>query len=172
MTYLFTPRKIDPTTCFKTVRSANHEANLFSVATGQLDAAANNTNSLDRMKQLDTDLAKRTLAGVEIIWRSPRIPEDPFIWRKDLDPALKAKIASFFFSYGVGTTPEAARQRAVLERLQTAPFKPANDSHLIMVREMEASQQLAQARNQGDAAATAAAETALAQIGREKAAAK
>ena len=41
-----------------------------------------------------------------------------------------------------------------------------------MVREMEASQQLAQARNQGDAAATAAAETALAQIGREKAAAK
>ena len=172
MTYLFTPRKIDPTTCFKTVRSANHEANLFSVATGQLDAAANNTNSLDRMKQLDTDLAKRTLAGVEIIWRSPRIPEDPFIWRKDLDPALKAKIAGFFFSYGVGTTPEAARQRAVLERLQTAPFKPANDSHLIMVREMEASQQLAQARNQGDAAATAAAETALAQIGREKAAAK
>ena len=31
MTYLFAPRDIDPDACFKTVRSANHEANLFAV---------------------------------------------------------------------------------------------------------------------------------------------
>jgi phosphonate transport system substrate-binding protein len=87
---------------------------------------------------LKTDIAKRTLANVEIIWRSPRIPEDPLIWRKDLDPALKKKIADFMFSYGVGDTPEAGRQRAVLERIQTLPFKRADDSHLLPVREMEA----------------------------------
>ena len=170
MTYLFAPRKIDPSACFNTVRSANHESNLFSVASGVLDAATNNTASMDRLRLLDTPLAKRTLANVEIVWRSPRIPEDPLIWRKDLDPALKKKIAAFMFSYGVGSTPEAARQRAILERIQTLPFRPADDSHLLPVREMEATGQLIQARTKGDAAAVAKAEAALAQIQKERAA--
>ena len=169
MTYLFAPRKIDPANCFKTVRSSNHETNLFSVAGGLLGAATNNTASMDRLKLLDTDMARRTLANVEIIWRSPRIPEDPLVWRKDFDPALRQKIAAFMFSYGVGDTPEAARQRKVLERIQTLPFKPANDSHLIPVREMEATGQLIAARNSGDAAAVAKAEAALAEVARERA---
>lgn len=169
MTYLFAPRKIDPANCFKTVRSANHETNLFSVAGGLLGAATNNTASMDRLKLLDTDMARRTLANVEIVWRSPRIPEDPLVWRKDFDPALRQKIAAFMFSYGVGDTPEAARQRKVLERIQTLPFKPANDSHLIPVREMEATGQLIAARNSGDAAAVAKAEAALAKVARERA---
>jgi ABC-type phosphate/phosphonate transport system substrate-binding protein len=29
----------------------------------------------------------------EIVWSSNPIPESPMVWRKDLDPALKAKIA-------------------------------------------------------------------------------
>jgi phosphonate transport system substrate-binding protein len=148
MTYLFAPRKIDPANCFKTVRSANHETNLFSVAGGLLGAATNNTASMDRLKLLDTDM----------------------VWRKDFDPALRQKIAAFMFGYGVGDTPEAARQRKVLERIQTLPFKPANDSHLIPVREMEATGQLIAARNSGDAAAVAKAEAALAEVAKERAA--
>jgi phosphonate transport system substrate-binding protein len=170
MTYLFAPRKIDPAACFKTVRSANHETNLFSVANGVLDAATNNTASMDRMGMLNTDLARRTLGNVQIVWRSPRIPEDPILWRKDLDPALKKRIAAFMFSYGVGNSPEAARQRAILARIQTLPFRHADNSHLIPVREMEATGQLVEARNRNDAAAIARAEAALAQIRREKAA--
>ena len=169
MTYLFAPRKIDPATCFKTVRSANHETNLFAISGGLLDAATNNTASMDRLRLLDTDVARRTLANVEIVWRSPRIPEDPLVWRKDLDPKLKKQIADFMFSYGVGNTPEAARQRAVLEQIQTKPFVAADDSHLIPVREMEATGQLIEARNRGDAAAIAKAEAALAQVQKERA---
>ena len=170
MTYLFAPRKLDPSTCFKTVRSANHETNLFSVAGGLLDGATNNTASMDRLRLLDTDMARKTLANVEIVWRSPRIPEDPLIWRKDLDPKLRKQLADFMFSYGVGNTPEAARQRAVRERIQTKPFVAANDSHLVPVREMEATGQLIEARNRGDAAAIAKAETALAQVAKDRAA--
>ncbi|HEX5380071.1 MAG TPA: phosphate/phosphite/phosphonate ABC transporter substrate-binding protein [Phenylobacterium sp.] len=161
MAYLFAPRNIDPNTCFKTVRSANHEANLFAVGSGVLGASTNNTASMDRLAMLNTDIARQTLGRLEIIWRSPRIPEDPLIWRRDLDPALKAKIAKFMFSYGVGDTPEAARQRAVLERIQTLPFVPADDSHLLPVREMEASEHLTEARNRGDAAAIAKAQADL-----------
>jgi phosphonate transport system substrate-binding protein len=170
MTYLFAPRGIDPNACFKTVRSANHEANLFAVAGGVLDAATNNTASMERLGMLDNALAKATLGKLEIIWRSPRIPEDPLVWRKDLDPAIKKKVADFLFSYGVGDTPEAARQRAILERIQTKPFVRADDSHLIPVREMEATGQLLQARARGDAAALAKAEAELAEIRKQRAA--
>jgi len=172
MTFLFAPRKIDPSGCFKTVRSANHETNLFSVAGGMLDAATNNTASMDRLRLLDTDVAKTTLGNVEIVWRSPRIPEDPLVWRKDLDPALKKKLADFMFGYGVGDTAEAARQRKILEQIQTKPFVPANDSHLLPVREMEATGQLIEARNRKDAAAEAKAQAALAEIAKERAALK
>ena len=168
MTYLFAPRKIEPAKCFKTVRSANHEANLFSVANGVLDASTNNTASMDRLGLLNTDLAKRTISSVQIIWRSPQIPEDPIVWRKDLDPALKKKIAGFLFSYGVGATPEAARQRAILVRIQTLPFKHADNSHLIPVREMEATSMLVEARNKNDAAGAARAEAMLAQVRKDK----
>lgn len=168
MTYLFAPKGIDPNTCFKTVRSANHEANLFSVGSGLLDAATNNTASMDRMAMLGTDMAKKTLADIEVIWTSPTIPEDPMIRRKDLDPALKAKIDAFIFSYGTGQGPEAERQRKVLERIQTRPFKRADNSHLLPVREMEASGQLIQARAKGDEAAIKAAEAELAKIAQER----
>lgn len=172
MTYLFAPRNIDPASCFKTVRSANHETNLFSVAGGMLDAATNNTASMDRLRLLDTEVAKNTLGNVEIVWRSPRIPEDPLVWRKDLDPALKKKLADFIFNYGVGDTPEAARQRGVLEQIQTKPFVAADDSHLLPVREMEATGQLIEARNRTDAAAEAKAQASLAEIAKERAVVK
>ena len=171
MTYLFGPRGLDPTTCFKTVRSANAEANLYAVGSGVLPAATNNTRSMDRLGAIDTPLARKTLAGLDVIWRSPTIPEDPMIWRADLDPATKAKVAKFIFSYGVGDTPEAKRQRAILERIQTGPFKHADNSHLLPVREMEATGQLVAARGKHDAAAIAKAQAALAQIKTEAAAA-
>lgn len=167
MTYLFAPRGLDPNTCFKTVRSANHEANLFSVAQGLLDAATNNTASMDRMAMLGTDLSKKTLASLDVIWTSPTIPEDPMVRRKDLDPALKAKIDAFMFSYGTGEGPEAERQRKVLERIQTKPFKRADDTHLLPVREMEAAGQLMQARTKGDAEAMRKAQAELDKIAAE-----
>jgi len=170
MTFLFAPRNIDPSTCFKNVRSANHETNLFSVSGGLQDAATNNTASMDRLRLLDTDLARKTLGNIEIVWRSPRIPEDPIVWRKDLDPALKKRITDFMFGYGVGDTPEAVRQRAILDKIQTKPFVPADDTHLLPVREMEATGALIEARNRKDAAAIAKAEAALAQVKTEKAA--
>ena len=170
MTFLFAPRNIDPSTCFKNVRSANHETNLFSVSGGLQDAATNNTASMDRLRLLDTDLARKTLGNIEIVWRSPRIPEDPIVWRKDLDPALKKRITDFLFGYGVGDTPEADRQRAILDKIQTKPFVPADDTHLLPVREMEATGALIEARNRKDAAAISKAEAALAQVKVETAA--
>lgn len=170
MTYLFGPRKIDPSACFKTVRSASAEANLYAVGSGVLPAATNNTRSMDRLADIGTAAATKTLNSLDVIWRSPKIPEDPMIWRADLDAATKAKISKFMFSYGVGDSDEAKRQRAILRRIQTGPFVHADNSHLLPVREMEATGMLVEARAKGDAAGETKAEAMLDQVHREMAA--
>lgn len=170
MTYLFGPRNIDPKTCFKTVRSANAEANLYAVGSGVLPAATDNTRSMDRLADIATPTAKKTLDSLQVIWRSPTIPEDPMVWRADLDPAIKKKVADFMFSYGVGDTPEAKRQLAILRRIQTGTFRHADNSHLIPVREIEATGQLIDAKAKNDPAAIAKAQAALDAVHKEAAA--
>jgi phosphonate transport system substrate-binding protein len=169
-TYLFGPRNIDPAACFKTVRSASAEANLYAVASGVLPAATDNTRSMDRLAAIGTDQSKKALDALQVIWTSPTIPEDPMVWRADLDPAVKKKVADFIFSYGVGDSDEAKRQRAILERIQTGAFKHADDSHLLPVREMEATGEVVQAKAKGDATALAAAQAKLDKVKQEMAA--
>ncbi|THD58250.1 phosphate/phosphite/phosphonate ABC transporter substrate-binding protein [Phenylobacterium sp.] len=169
-TFLFGPRGIDPVKCFKTVRSASAEANLYAVASGVLPAATDNTRSMDRLEAINTDQSKKALAALQVIWTSPTIPEDPMIWRADLDPAVKRKVADFIFSYGVGDTDEAKRQRAILERIQTGAFRHADNTHLLPVREMEATGDVVQAKAKGDQTALTAAQAKLDQVKKEEAA--
>ncbi len=170
MTYLFGPRNIVPAKCFKAVRSASAEANLYSVGTGVMPAATDNTRSMDRLAVINTPEAKKVLASLQVIWTSPTIPEDPMIWRADLDPAIKAKVSAFIFGYGVGDTPEAKRQRAILERIQTGAFRHAYNTHLLPVREMEATGALVAAKSAADPKAIADAQAKLDAVHREMAA--
>lgn len=160
MTYVFIPAGKKPETCFKTVLSASHQANLFAVANGRLDASTNNSTALSLNKERGEGQADR----VRVIWQSDLLPEDPIVWRKDLDPVIKEKVRQFFLTYGQGTGPEAERQRANLHKLSIGGFLPADDSHLLVVRKMEALEHLGQAREGGDPAKIAAAQKALDEI--------
>ena len=137
MTYLFIPHHVDPNTCFKTVRSAAHAANLFAVANGALDASTNNSVGLD-FARVGNDAAKQAYAALDVIWTSPPLPESALVYRKDVDPAIRAKIADFFLHYGQGTGPDADRQRAIMTKLHYSAFHPADDSYLDPVRQMQA----------------------------------
>lgn len=161
MTFLFAPRGINPANCFKTVRSANHEANLQSVAAGLLDASTNNSTSLQVLGAQDPKL----LAKVKVIWTSPVLPEDPIIWRRDLDPVKKKKIRDFFLNYGrQGDQAQINRERAILASLSFGLFQPANGDHLLPVREMQATEELMQAQLANNAAKIATAQIALNEI--------
>jgi phosphonate transport system substrate-binding protein len=164
MTYLFAPRGIKPAECFKTVRSANHQANLFAVARGVLDVATNNSTAVNLQKGRDPAIND----AIRVIWTSPPLPEDPIVWRKDLDPQVKARLRKFFESYGQGTGPEAARQRAQLSKVSIGGFKPADNSHLLPVREMEATEIYLVAKEEGNAAKISAAQKVLAGIQAER----
>jgi phosphonate transport system substrate-binding protein len=169
MTYLFSPRSINPSNCFKTVRSAGHEANVQSVAAGLIDAATNNSTSLQVLGAQDPKL----VAKVKVIWSSPTLPEDPIVWRSDLDPVKKKKIRDFFLNYGrQGDKAQQDRERAILATLSFGLFQPANGDHLLPVREMQATEDVMQAQLSGDAAKITAAQKGLEDIRAEVALAK
>jgi len=158
LTYLFAPRNIDPQTCFKQVRSgSSHQTNLFAVAKGQLDVATNNSTSL----LLNRESGSSEASEVRVIWDSPLLPEDPIIWRKDLDPAVKDKLRQFFLTYGQGNSADAVKQRGYMAKVNVGGFKPADDNHLLPVREMEATDLWLQAKKAGDATKIAAARSNL-----------
>jgi phosphonate transport system ATP-binding protein len=158
LAYLFAPRGINPVDCFKTVRAANHEANVRSVASGLLPAATNNSTSLQVLGASDPALIR----GVQVIWESPMLPEDPIIWRTDLDPVKKRKIRDFFLNYGrQGDAAQQRRERAILASLSFGLFQPATNDHLIPVRQLEATEELVQAQADQNPARIDAAQQTL-----------
>ena len=84
----FLTRGIDPRTFFRYRDGASHAANVLAVATGQTDLATD----------YDRNLAAMIAAGrvkaedVRVVWRSEPLPNDALAVRRDLDPALKARL--------------------------------------------------------------------------------
>ena len=80
----------DPERTFgRVIFSGSHDASILAVANKKVDAAA----VADRI--LASAIAKGTVKqeDLHIVWSSSPIPESPMVWRKDLDPALKDKVA-------------------------------------------------------------------------------
>lgn len=138
-TFIFSARNIDPAKCFKTVRSANHAANGLAVANKLVDAATNNNESLDRLKVTNP----KAHGNIRVIWKSPLIPADPLVWRKDLDPNTKAKISSFLLKYG---TDGNERAKKVLAGLKLAPFRKSDNNQLLPIRQMEINKAMAKVK--------------------------
>ncbi len=157
LAYLFAPRGIDPTTCFKTVRSASHQANLIGVGYGTVDVATVNTVTLVFARRQNPRIADQ----IQVLWRSPPLPESSILTRKDLDPAVKEKLRHFFMTYGTAKGPQGDHERKVLDALTYGGFKAVDDSYLDPIRLMVASKDLNEARHSGDAAKAAAAQKAF-----------
>jgi len=146
MSYVFGAKSIEPRNCFKTIRNANHQANSMAVANKQVAAATNNSEDLQRLEKNAPDSFKQ----IRVIWTSPLIPLDPIVWRKDLDPAVKAKIYTFLMGYGrVGSAEDKAKSGEILKALIWAPFKPSNDNQLLPIRILEANRALMKLQGEG-----------------------
>jgi phosphonate transport system substrate-binding protein len=137
--YIFAARDIEPKTCFKTVRNASHQVNAMAVANKQVEAATNNSEDLQRLANTAPEARKQ----IKIIWTSPIIPLDPLVWRKDLDPAIKAKLYTFLLGYGrFGSDAEVKADREILANLIWSPFNPSSDRQLLPIRKLEANRDL------------------------------
>ena len=88
--------------------------------------AKNNISASDFKRTVNAGLKE-----LKVIWKSPLIPGDPIVWRKNLSETTKDKIYDFFMNYG--KTPE---EKAVLERLGWAPFRASSDLQLVPIRQL------------------------------------
>jgi phosphonate transport system substrate-binding protein len=126
--YAWGQNNIDIRKHFTRLTSGGHETNALAVANKQVDVATGNTENMDRLQKTAPDKA----AQIRVLWKSPLIPSDPIVWRKDLTAEDKAKIKGFFLNYG--TKDEA--EKKVLAALQWAPFKESSNKQLLPIRQL------------------------------------
>lgn len=138
--YIFARNGIDHRTAFKTIRNASHGANLQAVLARQVDVATNNTEDYGKLQTSKPELASQ----LKVLWRSPLIPSDPFVWRKDLDPAVKAKLKNFVLGYAK-TDPEEKRILGVIYNY--GGFRDSNNDQLIPIRQLELFRDRAKVQN-------------------------
>ncbi len=128
--YIFAQNNLDAKTAFKVTRNASHGANLAAVLNKQVDAATNNTEEWDKLKAASPEKVEQ----LRILWTSPLIPSDPFVWRKDLDPAVKAKLKAFVIGYGQNDEKE----KAVLKNIYNyGGFRESSNAQLVPIRQLE-----------------------------------
>jgi phosphonate transport system substrate-binding protein len=131
--YAWAKNHIDVSKHFKRVAIGNHESNMVAVANKQVDVATNNTEDLAKFKKSQPD----KVSEVREVWRSPLIPGDPLVYRKDLPADLRAKIKHFFVTYG---TPEGGpgweEQKKNLNNLAYGKVEPSDNNQLIPIRQV------------------------------------
>jgi phosphonate transport system substrate-binding protein len=126
--YAMALNNLDPKTSFRVMRQANHETNLMAVANKQIDVATNNNENFEKFERRNPDKAKE----IKVIWKSPLIPSDPMLVRKDLDPQLKAAIRDFLVGYG-----KDAREKQALTKIGIGGFQVSDNNQLLPIRQLE-----------------------------------
>ncbi len=160
--YVFAKNGVDHRSAFKTVRNASHGANIQAVLAKQVDVATNNTEDMGKLESTKPELHSQ----LKVLWKSPLIPSDPFVWRKDLDPAVKAKLKNFVLGYAK-TDPQ---EKAILKVIYNyGGFRDSNNDQLIPIRQLELVRDRAKAAGDEKLAADEKA-TVIAEIDRKLAA--
>jgi phosphonate transport system substrate-binding protein len=160
--YVFAQNNVDHRTAFKTVRNGSHGTNIQAVLAKQLDVATNNTEDMGKLEQNKPELFNQ----LRVLWRSPLIPSDPFVWRKDLDPAVKAKLRNFVLNYAK-TDPA---EKAILNKIYDYDgFRESNNDQLLPIRQLELFRDRAKVQNDDKLSAEAKGK-ALAEIDQKLAA--
>ncbi|MGH1440414.1 MAG: phosphonate ABC transporter substrate-binding protein [Cellvibrionaceae bacterium] len=127
--YVFAKNNIDAKKAFKRTTNANHETNALSVANKKVDFATNNTENLRRIQGKFPEKHDQ----IKILWKSPLIPSDPIVWRKNMPEATKSTIYQFFMDYGKSGDKQ---ELANLDKLQWLPFRPSSDDQLLPIRQL------------------------------------
>ena len=135
--FLFSARGADPHRIFKRVVQGSHEDNLLAVVDHRVDVATVASNHMEHVRKVRGGAVPLP----RVLWRSPLIPGDPLVWRRDLPDDIKQRVRDFFLDYGVaaaGKRPgQLAEERANLARLDVLRFIASGDGQLAPVRRIE-----------------------------------
>ncbi len=108
--------------------SGGHDLSTLAVFDGKADAAFVATHRF--MNAIDASKGKMKVEDFNVLWTSPLIPQDPFVYRATLCPELKEKIQKTFVT--LDTTDVGKKY---LENVGSEKFVVMKDSDYNVIRE-------------------------------------
>lgn len=118
----------------KVVYTGSHDLSTLAVKEGRVDAAFVATHRFDNV--IDRDLA--TMDEFRVLWESPVIPQDPFVYDSDLCEPIKEAIRNTFL-----TLHEKEDAQAFLDNINSAKFVAMSDEDYDIIRELAAAKEKA-----------------------------
>ena len=122
----------------KVVYTGSHDLSTIAVHEGKVDAAFVATHRFDNV--VDRDLVK--MEEFNVLWSSPPIPQDPFVYRGKLCDDLKAKIRGTFLT--LQDVPEA---KQFLDNVKSNRFVEMSDSDYNIIRDLKKAKDEAKKNN-------------------------
>jgi len=113
---------------------------MLAVVNNRVDIATNNTDMVETLRLNHPELLKQ----VRVLWKSPLIPSDPLVWRRDLPQATKDKLRNFFDHYAQSDPREQAIMAGITG---LSGFTDSTDAQLIPIRQMALFQKKQQVQN-------------------------
>jgi phosphonate transport system substrate-binding protein len=113
----------------KVAFSGGHDLSTIAVFDGKADAAFVATHRF--MNTIDASKGKMKVEDFNILWTSPLLPQDPFVFRSTLCPDLKEKITQTFVTLNQNDVG-----KAYLENVGSEKFVPMKDSDYNIIREV------------------------------------
>lgn len=112
----------------KVAFSGGHDLSTNAVFEGKADAAFVATHRY--MNTIDASKGKMKVEDFNILWTSPLIPQDPFVYRSTLCPELKKKIQDTFV-----TLDQTDVGKAYLNNVDSEKFVVMKDSDYDVIRQ-------------------------------------
>jgi len=112
----------------KVAFSGGHDLSTIAVFDGKADAAFVATHRF--MNTIEASKGKMKVEDFNLLWSSPLLPQDPFVYRSTLCPELKTKIQQTFLT--LDSTPEGKKY---LENVGAEKFVGMKDSDYDIIRE-------------------------------------
>jgi len=112
----------------KVAYTGSHELSTVAVVKGQVDAAFVASHRFDNV----VAKGEASLDGINILWKSDPIPQDPFVFRNTLCADIKAKIVETF----LGLKDDPAAQK-FLQNVKSNTFVPMKSSDYDIIRDLK-----------------------------------
>jgi phosphonate transport system substrate-binding protein len=112
----------------KVVYTGSHELSTVAVDKGKVDVAFVATHRFDNV----VNKGEVKLEDFNVLWTSPAIPQDPFVYRNTLCDDLKAKIAQTFL--GLKDQPEAKK---FLDNVKSNTFVTMTSADYDVIRDLK-----------------------------------
>ena len=113
----------------KVVYTGSHELSTVAVDKGKVDAAFVATHRFDNV----VNKGQVKLDDFNILWKSPAIPQDPFVYRTTLCQDLKDKIKATF----LGLSASNAGEKKFLDNVKSNKFVGMTSKDYDVIRELK-----------------------------------